>query len=68
MNPYKNLMFLLGHFTDPRMDDGHDEGYGRRYGNRVANARALREPWDGRGRPAVPPPDDVEPCRHGAAG
>jgi hypothetical protein len=38
---YKNLLFLNGHFTDPRMDDG----FGPTYGNRKANARTLRETW-----------------------
>lgn len=41
MNVYKNLLFLHGHFTDPRMDDG----YGPSYGNTKANARSLRETW-----------------------
>jgi hypothetical protein len=63
MNVYKNLLFLHGHFTDPRMDDG----YGPSYGNRTANARSLRETWQSP-REAVAAneearrPDDV-PCR-----
>lgn len=38
---YQGLLFLNGHFTDPRMDDG----YGPTYGNRKASARTLRDRW-----------------------
>lgn len=61
MNIFKNLLFLHGHFTNPRMD----EGYGPSYGNRIEGARLLRESWQDLAdakRQARPQPEDAAPC------
>ena len=65
---FKNLLFLNGHFTDPRMDDG----YGPTYGNRRASARTLRERWQAPGEavaaPLAPGAADDGSCRQCANG